>query len=47
MGKIADLDGKIVRLTDLFVEQDIERDEYLSRKRELMSKESVQSVRSA
>ncbi|MEK7155270.1 MAG: recombinase family protein, partial [Patescibacteria group bacterium] len=41
--KIADLDGKIVRLTDLFVEQDIERDEYLSRKRELMStKKSVQ-----
>ncbi len=41
--KIADLDGKIARLTDLFVEQDIERDEYLSRKRELMSsKKSVQ-----
>ena len=35
--KIADLDGKIARITDLFVEQDIERDEYLSRKRELMS----------
>ena len=35
--KIAELDGKIARLTDLFVEQDIERDEYLSRKRELMS----------
>ena len=35
--KIADLDGKIARLTDLFVEQDIERDEYLSRKKELMS----------
>ena len=35
--KIADLDGKIARLTDLFVEQDIEREEYLSRKRELMS----------
>ena len=41
--KIADLDGKIARLTDLFVEQDIERDEYLSRKRELMSqKKSMQ-----
>ena len=41
--KIADLDGKIARLTDLFVEQDIERDEYLSRKRELMSdKRSLQ-----
>ena len=31
------LDGKIARITDLFVEQDIEREEYLSRKRELMS----------
>ena len=41
--KIADLDGKIARITDLFVEQDIERDEYLSRKRELMSqKKSAQ-----
>ena len=41
--KIAELDGKIVRITDLFVEQDIERDEYLSRKRELMSeKRSLQ-----
>src|SRR3990167_6373050 len=41
--KIADLDGKIARLTDLFVEQDIEREEYLSRKRELMStKKSAQ-----
>ena len=35
--KTADLDGKIARITDLFVEQDIERDEYLSRKREMMS----------
>ncbi len=35
--EIAVCDGKIARLTDLFVEQDIERDEYLSRKRELMS----------
>jgi DNA repair exonuclease SbcCD ATPase subunit len=35
--KIASLDGKIARITDLFVEQDIERGEYLSRKRELMS----------
>jgi hypothetical protein len=41
--KIAELDGKIARLTDLFVEQDIERGEYLSRKRELMSqKRSLQ-----
>ncbi|PIR84236.1 hypothetical protein COU18_00060, partial [Candidatus Kaiserbacteria bacterium CG10_big_fil_rev_8_21_14_0_10_51_14] len=41
--KIADLDGKIARITDLFVEQDIERDEYLERKRALMSeKKSVQ-----
>ena len=41
--KIAELDGKIARITDLFVEQDIERDEYLSRKRELMSeKKSAQ-----
>src|SRR3989338_131862 len=35
--KIADLDGKIARITDLFVEQDIERDDYLERKRALMS----------
>jgi hypothetical protein len=41
--KIADLDGKIARLTNLFVEQDIERDDYLSRKRDLMSsKKSAQ-----
>ncbi len=41
--KIAELDGKIARITDLFVEQDIERDEYLSRKRQLMSeKKSLQ-----
>ena len=41
--KIAELDGKIARLVDLFVEQDIERGEYLSRKRELMSqKRSLQ-----
>ena len=41
--KIAELDGKIARLTDLFVEQDIERDEYLERKRALMStKKSAQ-----
>ena len=33
--EIAVYDGKIARLTDLFVEQDIERDEYLSRKRSL------------
>ncbi|MEY4747519.1 MAG: hypothetical protein RLZZ416_568 [Candidatus Parcubacteria bacterium] len=41
--KIADIDGKIARITDLFVEQDIERDEYLSRKKVLMSdKKSMQ-----
>ena len=41
--KIAELESKIARLTDLFVEQDIERGEYLERKRELMSqKKSVQ-----
>ncbi len=41
--KIAELDGKIARITDLFVEQDIERDEYLLRKRQLMSeKKSLQ-----
>ena len=33
--KIAELDGKIARLTDLFVEQDIERGDYLARKRML------------
>ena len=33
--EIAVLDGKIARLTDLFVEQDIDRSEYLSRKRVL------------
>ena len=33
--KIAEIDGKIARLTDLFVEQDIERSEYLTRKRVL------------
>ncbi|KKW37388.1 MAG: Recombinase [Candidatus Adlerbacteria bacterium GW2011_GWB1_54_7] len=41
--KIADLNGKIARITDLFVEQDIERGDYLERKRALMSdKKSVQ-----
>ena len=34
---IAELNGKIARITDLFVEQDIERVEYLERKRALMS----------
>ncbi len=33
--EITALDGKIARLTDLFVEQDIDRTEYLSRKRSL------------
>ena len=41
--KIAELDGKIARITDLFVEQDIERGDYLERKRALMSsKKSAQ-----
>ena len=41
--KIAELDGKIARITDLFVEQDIERGDYLDRKRALMSeKKSMQ-----
>ena len=41
--KIASLDGKIARLVDLFVEQDIERGEYLERKHALMSeKRSLQ-----
>ena len=41
--KIAEIDGKIARITDLFVEQDIERGDYLERKRALMSeKKSVQ-----
>jgi site-specific DNA recombinase len=35
--KVADLDERISRLTDLYVEQDIERDAYLERKRSLMS----------
>ena len=41
--KIAVLDGKIVRLTDLFIEQDIERSDYLQRRNALMSeKRSLQ-----
>ena len=41
--KIVGIDDKIVRLTDLFVEQDIERADYLERKRALMSdKKSLQ-----
>jgi hypothetical protein len=35
--KIGSLELKIARLTDLFIEQDIDRGEYLERKRELMS----------
>ncbi len=35
--KMADLDMRIRRLTDLYVEQDIERDAYLERKRGIMS----------
>ena len=34
---IAEINSKIARITDLFVEQDIEREEYLNRKRALMS----------
>ena len=34
---IADLDGKLSRITDLYAEQDIDRDDYLARKRVLMS----------
>ena len=41
--KIAELDGKIARITDLFVEQDIDREEYLKRKYVLLSeKRSLQ-----
>src|SRR3989344_5968682 len=36
-GEIDEMEGKNDRLTELIVEQDIERGEYLSRKRELMS----------
>lgn len=35
--RIRDIDTKLARLTDLYVEQDIERDAYLERKRSLMS----------
>ena len=35
--KTADIDGRIARLTDLYVEQDIERSAYLERKHTLMS----------
>ena len=35
--KVADLNERISRLTDLYVEQDIDRDAYLERKRALMS----------
>jgi DNA invertase Pin-like site-specific DNA recombinase len=35
--KVADLNERIGRLTDLYVEQDIDRDAYLERKRALMS----------
>jgi hypothetical protein len=35
--KVADLNERISHLTDLYVEQDIERDAYLERKRALMS----------
>ena len=35
--KAHELDSKLARLTDLYVEQDIERDVYLERKRALMS----------
>ena len=35
--KVADIDGGVSRLTDLYVEQDIDRDAYLTRKRAFMS----------
>ena len=35
--KVADIDGGVSRLTDLYIEQDIDRDAYLLRKRALMS----------
>ena len=35
--RTADIDTRIARLTDLYVEQDIDRDAYLERKRSLMS----------
>ena len=35
--RTADIDGKIARITDLYVLQDIDRDAYLERKRSLMS----------
>jgi len=35
--QIADIDTKLARLTDLYVEQDIERETYLARKKTLMS----------
>jgi DNA invertase Pin-like site-specific DNA recombinase len=40
--KLRDLDTKLARLTDLYVEQDIERDAYLERKRSLMSERRSQ-----
>lgn len=41
--RIGSLEAKIASLTDLFIEQDIDRGEYLERKRELMSeKRSLQ-----
>ncbi len=43
--KKADISRKLDRLTDLFVEQDIDRDAYLERKRSLMSaRKSVEEV---
>ena len=35
--KIADIDTKLARLTDLYVDQDIEREAYLARKKTLLS----------
>src|SRR3989338_11224436 len=35
--KVAGIDGRASRLTDLYIEQDIDRDAYLLRKRALMS----------
>ena len=36
-GAVADIDARLGRLTDLYVDQDIDRDAYLERKRSLMS----------
>lgn len=45
--RIRDLDTKLARLTDLYVEQDIERDAYLEHKRSLMSEKRSQEEQTA